>query len=65
MTSFQAVFCDVAAAVLVAVMAIVPAAAQTHDQIIDTCRNTVGRNFVQNCMPQKRDLSACRGAACA
>lgn len=67
MTHFQAVFRALAAswgaAVLAAVVAIEPAAAQTHDQIIDNCRNTVGRNFVQGCMRQKPDLSACRAAA--
>jgi M6 family metalloprotease-like protein len=48
---------------LAAVMAIGPATAQSRDQIIDNCRNTVGRPFVQSCMQQRPDLEACRAAA--
>lgn len=67
MTKSRAAFCSLAdswsGALLAAVIATEPAAAQTRDQIINNCRNTVGRSFVQSRMRQKQDLSACRTAA--
>jgi CHAT domain-containing protein len=41
------------------------AIAQTHEQIIDQCKNSVGRAYVQGCMPKRHDLGACRQAAIA
>ncbi|WP_140982171.1 hypothetical protein [Bradyrhizobium guangdongense] len=62
-TAFRALAALCSGVLLAAVIAIGSAVPQTRDQIINNCRNTVGRSFVQSCMQQKQDLSACRAAA--
>src|SRR5215470_9501303 len=46
---------------------VLPALAGTHEQILENCRNTVGRPHVQACMAGKRGdaaaLAACRESA--
>jgi CHAT domain-containing protein len=40
------------------------ATAQTHDQIVESCRQSVGRPFVQSCMAGRKDmLEECRKKA--
>src|SRR5262245_24069157 len=52
-----------AVAAVCAVIFTTAAAAQTHEAIVQNCKETVGRPIVQSCMPQMRDIAKCREKA--